>query len=139
MELGTLLLTPIFETTFDKGVRFGRFLRRSQVCGKFTSLWIAFILRFGITWPQPTRALIDVFEAINFTEAQALAQHNPSQPMLPEPLIQGLSFVFSRDVQRVMSLTGVRSFLQMLARTSDIILNSHTTPEDRCEKVILYS
>ena len=31
-----------FKTTFDKGVPFGRFLRRSQVCGKFTSLWMAF-------------------------------------------------------------------------------------------------
>ena len=86
--------------------------------------------------PQPTRTLVDVYAAINFTEERALAQHNPSQPMLPERLIQGLSFVLSRDVQMVMSLAGVRSFLRLFARTTDMFLNTDMRPEDSCEKVI---
>ena len=44
---------------------------------------------------QPTRTLADVYEAIIFIEERSLAQLNPSQPMLPERLVEGLSFILS--------------------------------------------
>ena len=86
--------------------------------------------------PQPTRTLADVYEAITFVEERALAQHNPSQPTLPERLVEGLSFILSRDVLRVLSMTGVCSFLRKLATASDMLLSSQSRPEDSCEKVI---
>ena len=83
-----------------------------------------------------TRTLVDVFNAVNYTEQRALAMHNPAQPSLPEELIRGLSMVLSREVQRVMSMAGIRGFLQKLAMSSERVLRSDQPPEDSLESAI---
>ena len=86
--------------------------------------------------PLQTRTLVDVFNAVNYTEKRALAMHNPAQPMIPETLSTSLSFVVSREVQRVMSMTGIRCFLQKLASASRRLLRSEPPPDDNVEQVI---
>ena len=77
-----------------------------------------------------TKTLIDLYTAINYTEELALASHNPSQPVLPSKLAYGISLVISREVQRVMTIDGVRQFLETLASASERIIRCTFLPED---------
>ena len=85
---------------------------------------------------HPTKTLVDLYNTVTYTEEVALAEHNPSQPSFPEMLTRGLSFVLSQEVQRVMSVDGVRQFLSMLSLASDRLLNSDACPENHFESII---
>ena len=83
-----------------------------------------------------TKTLIDLYNAVNYSEELALASHDPSQPVLPDKLTQGLSFVLSLEVQRVMTIDGVRHFLKALAAVCERILRGVFPPEDETEKIV---
>ena len=84
----------------------------------------------------PTKTLIDLFNTVTYTEEIALAEHNPSQPRFPETLTLGLSFVIAPEVQRVMSVDGMRQFLSTLSLASDRLIHSDVHPENRLESIV---
>ena len=55
--------------------------------------------------PSKTATLLDIFNAVTFTEESALAANHPSSPPLPNSLADGLSAVISREVLGMMSTT----------------------------------
>ena len=83
-----------------------------------------------------TKTLIDLYNAVNYSEEIALASHDPSQPVLPDKLTQGLSLVLSSEVQRVMTIDGVRHFLKTLASVCERVLRGVFPPEDETEKIV---
>ena len=84
----------------------------------------------------PTKTLVDFFNTITYTEEIALVEHSPSQPTFPERLTFDLSFIVSPEVQRVMSIDGMRQFLFTLSLASDRLLHSDTHPENCLESII---
>ena len=83
-----------------------------------------------------TKTLIDMYNAVDYSERIALASHNPSQPVLPSKLTLGLSFVLSREVQRVLTIDGVRHFLRTLASVSERIIRGVFPSEEPIEKFV---
>ena len=66
--------------------------------------------------------LLDIFNAVTFTEESALSVNHPSSPRLPNQLVDRLSSVISREVFWMMSTTGVHAFLNCLVGSIDAIL-----------------
>ena len=67
--------------------------------------------------PKTSPRLLDVFNAVTFTESAVLSQHNIMSPVLPDPLIDCLLCVVSPDVLNVMTRRGVESFLGLVVDT----------------------
>ena len=67
-----------------------------------------------------TSTLLDVYEAVTFTERAALAENHPASPSLPPALVDCLADVISLEVLSMMSYRGVCNFLEMrFKRTED--------------------
>ena len=76
--------------------------------------------------PKDSPRLIDIYNAVSFTETQSLARHNPVSPSLPQPLVASLLHVLSPDTLNVMTKEGVESFLELLIQTSVDVLTERT-------------
>ena len=76
--------------------------------------------------PSSSPRLVDIYDAISFTERTFLTRHNPSSPSLPEGLVCCLLTVLCPDVLNVMSKDGVDAFIDALIRTSVGILTEST-------------
>ena len=63
-----------------------------------------------------TSTLLDVYEAVTFTERVALAANHPASPSLPPTLVDCLAVVLSREVLAMMSYRGVCNFLELVIR-----------------------
>ena len=53
--------------------------------------------------PKDSPRLIDIYNAVSFTETQSLARHNPVSPSLQQPLVASLLHVLSPDTLNVMT------------------------------------
>ena len=73
--------------------------------------------------PSKTATLLNIFNAVTFTEESALAANHPSSPRLPVPLNDCLSSVISGEVLGMMSTTGVHAFLNCLVSSINVILS----------------
>ena len=73
--------------------------------------------------PLASPRLLDVYNAVFFTETAALARRNPVSPDVPETLEECLLNVVSPDVLNVMTMEGVESFIGNLVKTELFVRN----------------
>ena len=64
--------------------------------------------------PMGTATLLDIFNAVTFTERVALATNHPGAMTIPPPLIDCLVSVITREVLAVMSSLGIHSFVDCI-------------------------
>ena len=80
--------------------------------------------------PLKTATLLDIFNAVTFTEETALSANHPSSSRLPKPLEDCLSSVITREVLGMMSTKGVSAFLKCLVSSLNAILSDSPQSDD---------
>ena len=80
--------------------------------------------------PSKTATLLDIFNAVTFTEESALAANHPSSRPLPNRLADCLSAVISREVLWMMSTTGVHAFLNCLVSSINVIISNRAQTDE---------
>ena len=79
--------------------------------------------------------LLDVFKAVDFTEATAMSRHNPSTPALPQKLVDCLTTVVAPDVLNVLNGVGVNGLIGLVVESVRGILEG-TVFEDTGRRLV---
>ena len=70
--------------------------------------------------------LVDLYNAINFTEMSVLASRNPCSPELPQCVVRLLLTTVTKDVVNMLTLKGVQSLLDLLCLVAlDVIFDKN--------------
>ena len=85
-----------------------------------------------------TQTLLDVYKAVDFTEATAMSRHNPFTPALQPQLRDCLTAVVSPDTLNIMTTNGIGGLIRLIVVVAMRIVEG-LSPRDECENVVFQS